>query len=86
MAQLLNAVKYLHTGAENLHNDITTTNILLGPDVNSDQCTSANSGNYQIILIYFGKATKSKCGKCFIYLFKIDWNIREISTNCSRDS
>ena len=63
IAQLLDAVEYLHSEAEILHNDITTTNILLGPAVNSDQCTTATSGNYQIVLIDFGKATKSKCGK-----------------------
>ena len=63
IAQLLDAVEYLHTEAEILHNDITTTNILLGPSIKSDQCTLATCGKYQILLIDFGKATGCKCGK-----------------------
>lgn len=61
-AQFFEAVDYLHRKAEIIHNDITFTNILLGPPTMlSNQCTSTGiniAGNYQIVLIDFGKATK----------------------------
>ena len=49
-AQILEAIDYLHSKAEVLHNDITTTNILLGPPTTySQQHSSAGitgAGNY----------------------------------------
>ena len=63
IAQLLDAVEYLHTEAKILHNDITTKNILLGPSAASGQSPSAVSDKYQILLIDFGKATKCDYGK-----------------------
>ena len=53
IGQLLEAVAYLHTKAEILHNDISCSNILLTNSVDD-----TISEEYQIILIDFGKATK----------------------------
>ena len=68
-AQILEAIDYLHSKAEVLHYDITTTNILLGPPTTySQQHSSAGitgAGNYQIVIVDFGKATKLKDGRMF---------------------
>lgn len=69
-AQTLEAVDYLHSKVEVLHNDISTTNILLGPPTTYLQQHSSSvgvtgAGNYQILLVDFGKATKLKYGKMF---------------------
>lgn len=65
----MEAIDYLHSKAEVLHNDITTTNILLGPPTTcSQQHSSAGmtgAGNYQIVIVDFGKATKLKDGRMF---------------------
>ena len=53
IGQLLEAVAYLHTKAEILHNDISCSNILLANSVDD-----TISEEYQIILIDFGKAIK----------------------------
>ena len=67
----MEAVSYLHCVAKILHNDITTTNIILGPStINSDKCTSTEvfiAGNYQIVLIDYGKATSCEKGR-MLYL------------------
>ena len=69
-AQIFEAVDYLHSKVEVLHNDISTTNILLGPPTTYLQQHSSSvgvtgAGNYQILLVDFGKATKLKYGKMF---------------------
>ena len=64
--QVFEAVDYLHSIEEILHNDITTSNVLLGPPTYSQQYSSTGvtgAGNYQILLIDFGKATKIKNGR-----------------------
>lgn len=47
-AQLVEAVHYLHMDADVLHNDITCNNILV----------TQSKGDYHIVLVDFGKATK----------------------------
>ena len=66
-----------------MHNDITTTNITIVRSfaIHSNQCTPTNisiSGNYQIVLIDFRKATKCEKGS------KKGWSIRKVSTNCTK--
>jgi len=68
IGQLLEAVAYLHTKAEILHNDITYSNILLTSPV--DDTTSEE---YQIILIDFGKATKLSQGKQYHLSWREKW-------------
>ena len=58
IGQLLEAVAYLHTKVEILHNDISCSNILLTNSVDG-----TTSKEYQIILIDFGIATKLLQGK-----------------------
>lgn len=68
-AQILETMNYLHNNVEIIHNDITGTNILLGQPTtmlsSTSQTCSVNigAGNYQIMLIDFGKASKSTEGK-----------------------
>ena len=66
-AQILEALDYLHNKVDIIHNDITSTNILLGnPTTLSAQGVSVLTnvtGHYQILLTDFGKATKSTQGK-----------------------
>lgn len=54
-AQLMEAIDYLHEEACILHNDITTSNILL-----TDSLTEKQDSFIQIIIIDFGKATAVK--------------------------
>ena len=86
-AQILDVVDYLHTKAEVIHNDITTTNILLGPPTTYlEQCVSAGvtgAGNYQILLVDFGKATKLKNGRMFYLSTQLS---KEVSASCSRSN
>lgn len=67
-AQILEALDYLHNKVGIIHNDITSTNILLGnPTTLSAQGASNITGHYQVLLTDFGKATKSTQGK-ILYL------------------
>lgn len=71
-AQILEAFIYLHNEVEILHNDITTTNVLLGhpttlPLHSSSAVCIVGTGRYQILVIDFGKATKTIQGK-FLHL------------------
>ena len=50
--QIMEALRYLHEEAQLLHNDITTSNILLTDSKTDDMTTSVH-----IVLIDFGKAT-----------------------------
>ena len=65
IAQLLEAVSYLHTKAEILHNDVTSSNIVLGNAFNTSSCSSLFTRNYQIAVVDFGKATKLTKGKMY---------------------
>ena len=67
--QLLEALKYLHTEVEFLHNDIKANNILLtryspenwiSPSSSSGSISEAVSFNFQVVLIDFGKASLIK--------------------------
>ena len=59
IGQLLEAVAYLHTKAEILHNDISCSNIVVTNSIDN----TVTSEEYQIVLIDFGKATKLSQGK-----------------------
>jgi len=68
-AQLLEAFDYLHTTAEIIHNDASSTNVILGIPATlppSSVCM-VGAGKYQILVIDFGKATKATQGN-FLYL------------------
>ena len=68
-AQIFEAMNYLHNSVEIIHNDITGTNILLGQSTavlssSSHTCSiNIGGGNYQIMLIDFGKASHTAQGK-----------------------
>ena len=62
IAQLLEVIKYLHTKAEILHNDISSRNIVLG---NSIEKGTSTTRTYQIVLVDFGKATKLTQGRMY---------------------
>ena len=62
LAQLLEAINYLHTKVEILHNDISCKNIVLG---DADKKTTSSAKNYQIVLVDFGKATKLTQGRMY---------------------
>lgn len=68
-AQLLDAVNYLHTSADLLHNDIKGDNVIFGKSNNlstsSAMTSTAGSTQFQVVLIDFGKATKSMQGKLY---------------------
>ena len=67
IAQLLEAVDYLHTKAEVLHNDITCRNVVLGNVI--EKKTASTTENYQIVLVDFGKATKLTKGR----MYHLNW-------------
>ena len=67
IAQLLEVVDYLHTKAEVLHNDIACRNIVLGNAI--EKTTTSTTGNYQIVLVDFGKATKLTQGR----MYHLNW-------------
>ena len=56
--QIMEALRYLHEEAQLLHNDITTSNILLTDSKTSDMTTSVH-----IVVIDFGKATTILSGR-----------------------
>ena len=67
--QLLEAVDYLHTKVNILHNNIKGDNIVIGKVKSSFTCTSSHINpsdqHYQILLVDFGKATKIDNGKLY---------------------
>ena len=65
-AQLMEAIDYLHEEACILHNDITTSNILL-----TDSLTEKQDSFIQIIIIDFGKATAVKNNRKY-HLFDVE--------------
>ena len=81
IGQLLEAVAYLHTKAEILHNHISCSNIVLTNSKNN----TVTSEEYQIVLIDFGKATKLPHGKQYHLSSKEKKGVHtEISSACSR--
>ena len=58
--QLADALQYLHNGAQCLHNDIKTTNVLL-TDCQITSCTGKFS--MHMVLIDFNKATRTTDGR-----------------------
>ena len=70
-------VDYLHTKAEVLHNDIACRNIVLGNAI--EKTTTSTTGNYQIVLVDFGKATKLTQGR----MYHLNWQEKHESFhNC----
>ena len=68
--QLLEAVDYLHTKVNILHNDIKGDNIVIGKSLSPPTHSSSQNpwdNQYQIVLVDFGKANKIEEGK-FYYL------------------
>ena len=67
-AQLLDALNYLHTSADFIHNDIKGDNVVFGKsnDFPVSSATTDTGGNqFQVLLIDFGKATKTTEGKLY---------------------
>ena len=57
-AQILDAVNYLHSSADILHNDIKCDNIVFWVPTTATTTTTTSTTHYfQILLINFGKAT-----------------------------
>lgn len=61
-SQLMEAIQYLHTEVEIIHNDIKCNNILL-TDSPSGSCKTELKLRHQIVLIDFGKATSRTQGQ-----------------------
>jgi serine/threonine protein kinase len=57
-AQIMEALQYLHEEAGIIHNDITSSNILV-----TDSMTQGLESSIQIVLIDFGKATTVNDGR-----------------------
>lgn len=64
-AQLLDAVDYLHSTVNLLHNDIKENNLVLGKSSIPASGKYVPSGNYQLLLVDFGKATNTLQGKLY---------------------
>ena len=78
-AQILDAVNYLHSSADILHNDIKCDNIVFGVPTTATTTTTTSTTNYfQILLIDFGKATKTASGKLYFLteLEKEEYRVR----------
>ena len=63
-SQLLEAIKYIHSTPQILHNDIKPDNILL-TQVQTQEISSQCIFKYQVVLIDFGKATPISSAKRF---------------------
>ena len=64
-AQLLDAVDYLHATVNILHNDTKENNLVLGKSAIPASGKYVPSGNYQVLLVDFGKATNTSQGKLY---------------------
>jgi len=78
-AQIFEAMNYLHNSVEIIHNDITGTNILLGQPTAlflSSSCTcsiNTGGGNYQIMVIDFGKASHTAQDTSLTQVEKVEY-------------
>lgn len=87
LSYVLEAFSSLHTKGDVLHNDLISSNIALGNDIDTSSCNllQLSTGNYHVVVVDFSKATKLAEGKIYHLNRKEKEEYYQISTPGTRD-